>query len=100
MTATYTFDIFSSLDGFGSHDGNSGKQGPELEDHRLAIYSAEQQMVFGANTYREFVEMLATSTEGPEVGDSWVTRMTSMPDSGVDHTGRTPRLAGRDPREG
>ena len=22
MTATYTFDIFSSLDGFGSHNGN------------------------------------------------------------------------------
>ena len=83
MTATYTFDIFSSLDGFGSHDGSWGaywgKQGPELEDRRLAIYSAEQRMVFGANTYREFVEMLATSTEGPEVGDSWVTRMTSMP---------------------
>ena len=33
MTATYTFDIFSSLDGFGSHSGGDwggywGKQGP------------------------------------------------------------------------
>jgi hypothetical protein len=40
MTATYTFDIFSSLDGLGSHDGSGGaywgKRGPELEDHRLA----------------------------------------------------------------
>ena len=24
MTATYTFDVFSSLDGFGSHSGNWG----------------------------------------------------------------------------
>ena len=24
MTATYTFDVFSSLDGFGSNSGNSG----------------------------------------------------------------------------
>ena len=42
MTATYTFDVFSSLDGYGSHSGNWGgywgKQGPELLDHRLALY--------------------------------------------------------------
>jgi hypothetical protein len=39
MTATYTFAVFCSLDGFGSHSGNWrgywGKQGPELLDHRL-----------------------------------------------------------------
>src|SRR5205823_1517249 len=44
MTATYTFDVFSSLDGFGSASGGDwggywGKQGPELLDHRLALYS-------------------------------------------------------------
>ena len=43
MTATYTFDIFSSLDGYGSHHGDWGgywgKQGPELLDHRLAVFS-------------------------------------------------------------
>ena len=48
MTATYTFDVFSSLDGFGSHRGNWGaywgKQGPELLDHRLSLYSAEQRV--------------------------------------------------------
>ena len=57
MTATYTFDVFSSLDGFGSTSGDWGgywgKQGPELLDHRLAVYSEEQRMVFGANTYRD-----------------------------------------------
>jgi len=56
ITATYTFDVFSSLDGFGSHSGNGGgywgKQGPELLDHRLDLYDQEQRMVFGANTYR------------------------------------------------
>jgi hypothetical protein len=52
MTATYTFDVFSSLDGYGAASGNWtgywGKQGPELLDHRLALYGEEQRMVFGA----------------------------------------------------
>ncbi|HEU5387252.1 MAG TPA: hypothetical protein VFV73_15240 [Streptosporangiaceae bacterium] len=54
MTATYTFDVFTSLDGYGAASGDWsgywGKQGPELLDHRLAVYRAEQRMVFGANT--------------------------------------------------
>jgi dihydrofolate reductase len=84
MTATYTFDVFSSLDGFGSASGGDwggywGKQGPELLEHRLALYSEEQRMVFGANTYRLFAEMLATSTEESEVRDPWVTRMVNLP---------------------
>jgi hypothetical protein len=71
MTATYTFDVFSSLDGYGSNDSSSdwggywGKQGPELLDHRLALYSGEQRMVFGANTYRQFVEMLGSAPRSP-----------------------------------
>ena len=77
MTATYTFDVFSSLDGFGAASGNWtgywGKQGPELLEHRLALYSEEQRMVFGATTYRLFTGMLAESTEGSEVRDPWVT---------------------------
>ena len=36
-------------------------------------------MVFGANTYRLFVRMLAASAEDPEVRDPWVTRMGSLP---------------------
>ena len=67
MTATYTFDVFSSLDGFGAANGNwTGywdKQGPELLARRLAMYSEQQRMVFGANTYRAFARMLAGSTE-------------------------------------
>ena len=84
MSATYTFDVFSSLDGFGSVSGGDwtgywGKQGPELLDHRLTLYGEEQRMVFGANTYRLFAEMLASSTEDSEVRDPWVTRMVSLP---------------------
>jgi dihydrofolate reductase len=90
MTATYTFDVFSSLDGYGAASANWtgywGKQGPELLDHRLDLYSEEQRMVFGATTYRAFVRMLASSTEESEVRDPWVTRMTSMPATVVSTT--------------
>ncbi len=92
MTATYTFDVFSSLDGYGSVSeganwtGYWGKQGPELLDHRLALYDAEQRMVFGANTYRAFARMLASSAEESEVRDPWVTRMRSLPATVVSTT--------------
>src|SRR5579864_1736069 len=90
MTATYTFDVFSSLDGFGAAGGNWtgywGKQGPELLAHRLAVYNEDQRMVFGANTYRAFARMLASSTAESEVRDAWVTRMTSLPATVVSTT--------------
>src|SRR3954454_23324062 len=84
MAATYTFDVFSSLDGFGSASGGDwggywGKQGPELLEHRLALYSEEQRMVFGANTYRLFAHFLASEPEDSEVRDPWVTRMVNLP---------------------
>ncbi|MEV5017718.1 dihydrofolate reductase family protein [Streptomyces sp. NPDC053780] len=90
MTTTYTFDVFSSLDGFGAAGGDWtgywGKQGPELLDHRLALYDEEQRMVFGANTYRAFAQMLAESTEGSDVRDPWVTRMRNLPTTVVSTT--------------
>ncbi|MGH8876357.1 MAG: dihydrofolate reductase family protein [Stackebrandtia sp.] len=90
MTTTYTFDVFSSLDGFGGAGGNWtgywGKQGPELLDHRLALYEPEQRMVFGANTYRQFTRMLAESTEDSDVRDPWVTRMRDLPATVVSST--------------
>jgi hypothetical protein len=90
MTATYTFDVFSSLDGFGAASGNWtgywGKQGPELLDHRPALYGEEQRMVFGANTYRALARMLASSTEESDVRDPWVTRMRSLPATVVSTT--------------
>ncbi|MET9972314.1 dihydrofolate reductase family protein [Streptomyces sp. NPDC006356] len=90
MTATYTFDVFSSLDGYGAAGGDWtgywGKQGPELLDHRLAVYGEEQRMVFGANTYRVFARMLAESTEDSDVRDPWVTRMRNLPATVVSTT--------------
>ena len=90
MSATYTFDVFSSLDGFGAAGGDWtgywGKQGPELLDHRLALYDGKQRMVFGANTYRLFARMLAASPDGSDVRDGWVTRMMSLPATVVSTT--------------
>jgi dihydrofolate reductase len=90
MTATYTFDVFSSLDGYGAASANWsgywGKQGPELLEHRLGLYSPEQRMVLGANTYRLFARMLAASTEDAEVRDPWVTRMRNLPATVVSTT--------------
>jgi dihydrofolate reductase len=90
MTAVYTFDVFTSLDGFGAASANWsgywGKQGPELLDHRLAQYGPEQRIVFGANTYRAFVRLLASSSEQPEVLDPWVTRMRTLPTTVVSTT--------------
>ena len=94
MTATYTWDVFSSLDGYGSSNGDWGgywgKQGPELLEHRLRSFDQEQRMVFGATTFRQFVEMLAGSTEDSDVRDPWVTRMTTMPATVVSSTLRGP----------
>ncbi|GIG87920.1 dihydrofolate reductase family protein [Plantactinospora endophytica] len=90
MTVTYTFDVFSSLDGFGTASGNWGgywgKQGPELLKHRLAQYGEEQRMVFGADTYRVFARLLAASTAESEVRDAWVTRMRNLPATVVSRT--------------
>ncbi len=90
MTTTYTFDVFCSLDGYGAASANWsgywGKQGPELLEHRLALYDDDQRMVLGANTFRAFTEMLASSTEDSEVRDPWVTRMVSLPATVVSST--------------
>jgi hypothetical protein len=92
VTVTYTFDVFSSLDGFGAAVGDWtgywGKQGPELLDHRLARYSAAQRMVFGADTYRAFAQMVAAGAEESEDA-------APAGHGGIDHAGRTTRLAGR-----
>jgi dihydrofolate reductase len=96
MSAIYTLDIFSTLDGYGSYGpdgdwgGYWGKQGPELLNRRLASFDAEQRMVFGATTFREFMAMLAASTATSDVRDPWVTRMRNMPATVVSSTLKAP----------
>jgi dihydrofolate reductase len=92
MTATYTFDVFCSLDGFGSfrEDGDWGgywgKQGPEFLDRRLAVYDQEQRMVLGANTFRLFAQVLGPITEESAVNDPVNTRMRNLPTTVVSTT--------------
>ncbi len=94
MSATYTWDVFSTLDGYaatsGDWTGYWGKQGPELLEHRLVSFGHEQRMVLGARTYQDFVEMLGDSDEGSEVRDPWVDRMRHMPATVVSSTLREP----------
>ena len=92
MTATYTFDVFSSLDGYGSYTSSGdwggywGKQGPEFLDRRLALYGEEQRMVLGANTYRLFVQFLGPSIGEAKVDDPVNTRMMTLPTTVVSTT--------------
>lgn len=92
MTASYTFDVFASLDGFGSYNENGdwggywGKEGPEFEAHRRQVYEADQQMVFGANTYREFIEMLGPTAREIDAGDDWIARMRRFPTTVISAT--------------
>jgi dihydrofolate reductase len=90
LTAIYTFDVFCSLDGFGSYSedgdwgGYWGKHGPEFLDRRLAQYREEQRMVLGATTFRDFVETLGSIA--PEELDPVNTRMKNLPTTVVSTT--------------
>ena len=90
MTATYTFDIFTSLDGNASYGppgdwgGYWGKQGPEFLGHRLAAYADEQRMIFGGTTFGLFAQMLPAISEAER--DSWMNRMLSCPTTVVSST--------------
>lgn len=91
MTAIYTFDVFSTLDGFASYDGRDwggywNKQGPDFLGGRLALYSQPHRMVFGAKTYRQMASLI-----GPERGmirdlDPVNTAMRNMPTTVVSKT--------------
>ncbi|WP_327002136.1 dihydrofolate reductase family protein [Dactylosporangium sp. NBC_01737] len=96
MTATYTFDVFCTLDGFGSYDSSGdwggywGKQGPEFLSRRLAQYSVEQRLVLGASTFRDFVHFLGPGSAESLVDDPINTRMKHMPTTVVSSTLRGP----------
>ncbi|MCP2638403.1 dihydrofolate reductase family protein [Microbacterium sp. HD4P20] len=57
MSATFTVDFFSTLDGYGMSEGWPGywgKEGPELIEDRVRTFAQDQVLVFGATTFREF----------------------------------------------
>lgn len=91
MTAVYTWDVFSTLDGYGSYGpdgdwgGYWGKQGPELLEHRAALFATEQRMVFGATTFRETAQIMSSGID-PNTLDEWNVRTMRMPATVVSST--------------
>ena len=92
MTATYTFDVFATLDGFGSYGpdgdwgGYWGKHGPEFLDRRLEVTREEQRLVLGATTFRQFVEIMGPRTGELKELDPVNDRMRSLPTTVVSST--------------
>ncbi|MDA0183191.1 dihydrofolate reductase family protein [Solirubrobacter phytolaccae] len=90
MAATYTFDVFSTLDGFGSYneDGDWGgywsKQGPEFLERRRTLLEPDQRMVLGANTFRQWVGLLG-GIDDSEL-DPVNRRMKTMPTTVISTT--------------
>ncbi len=93
MTTTYTYDVFCTLDGFGSYTedgdwgGYWGKHGPEFLDRRLDLYKEELRLVLGANTFRQFFELLGP---GSGVDDPVNTRIKTLPTTVVSTTLQQP----------
>ena len=91
MTAVYTWDVFSTLDGYGSFSegadwgGYWGRQGPELLAHRASLFDTDQRMVFGATTFRENAQIL-TARDDPNALDEWNVRTLRMPATVISST--------------
>lgn len=92
MRATYTWDVFSTLDGYGSYNADGdwggywGKQGPEFLKRRAAEYGKEQRLVLGANSFRMFQHYLGALTKESEGTDPVNTRMKYLPTTVVSST--------------
>ena len=92
MSATYTFDIFCSLDGYGSFGpggdwgGYWGKQGREFLGHRALQYAEEMRLVLGANTFRMFQKFLGNLTRDNDADDPVNTRMKFAPTTVISST--------------
>jgi dihydrofolate reductase len=91
MSALYTWDVFSTLDGYGSFGegadwgGYWGKQGPELLEHRAALFDTPQRMVFGATTFRENAEIMSSGID-PHALDEWNRRTMRSPATVISST--------------
>ena len=96
MTALYTFDVFSTLDGYGSYgpEGDWGgywsKQGPEFLARRLALYEQRQRLVLGANTMRMFMEAMGPRSGSMTDVDPVNAAMRNLPTTVVSTTLESP----------
>jgi hypothetical protein len=74
MTATYTFDVLpastATAPPAATGPATGASKAPSCSTTACALYGAEQRMVFGADTYRAFARMLASSTEDSTGTDS------------------------------
>ena len=101
MTAVYTWDVFSTLDGYGSYAeratgaATGASRAPSCSTTRLALFDTEQRMVFGATTFRETARILASGTD-PNALTSGTSGRCAAGDGDLVHVARHPRLAGRD----
>ena len=91
MTALYTWDVFSTLDGYGSYGpegdwgGYWGKQGPELLAHRATLFDTAPRMVFGATTFREHAAIMLAG-EDPHSAHEWNVRTMRAPATVISST--------------
>jgi dihydrofolate reductase len=91
MTAVYTWDVFSTLDGYGSYGpegdwgGYWGKHGPELLEHRAELFRTEQRMIFGATTFRENAQIMLAGDD-PHTRHEWNVRAMRMPATVISST--------------
>ena len=91
MTADYTWDVFATVDGYGSYTegadwgGYWSKQGPELLEHRVSLFSTEQRLVYGANTFRETAGVMTAGID-PNTLDEWNVRLMQMPATVISST--------------
>lgn len=89
MSATYTFDVFSTLDGCASYDDADrgpywGKAGTRFLEHREATTREEQRLVLGAGTFRQFQALLGGLDEAEL--DATNLRLKTMPTTVVSST--------------
>lgn len=86
MPATYTVDLFSSLDGYGSYrppgdwGGYWGQQGPELLAARERLLAGTTHVVLGARTFAQFARFAGMERDGElPPGDAWSQAMRALP---------------------
>lgn len=87
MAATYTWDVFSTVDGYGSYEMGPGQtewggywsqQGPELLARRARQLSTPQRMIYGATTFRENAEIFGAGVD-PNIHDEWNVELVQHP---------------------